>query len=115
MKTLLLLLPLLLTACVLAPHKIDMQQGNYVDQQAVAKLKPGMTRAQVRFLLGTPLVADIFHSQRWDYIFLTGEAGDVRTRAHIAVVFEGDTLLRVEGAPEEKKSLSQAPVPTTPP
>ena len=51
------------------PYRIDVRQGNYVTQDMVAQLKPGMTREQVRFVLGTPLVADVFHSDRWDYIY----------------------------------------------
>ena len=55
----------------LSAHKIDIQQGNYVTQDMVAKLKPGMTRSQVRFALGTPLIADPFHPDRWDYLGAT--------------------------------------------
>ena len=62
-------LPPLLSACFLKPYKIDVQQGNFLDQEMVAKLKPGMTRSQVRFLLGTPLIADPFHPDRWDYVY----------------------------------------------
>jgi outer membrane protein assembly factor BamE len=112
MNRLLLLLPLLLSACMLAPHKIEMQQGNFVDQEAVAKLKVGMTRSQVRFLLGTPLVTDVFHPQRWDYVYMTGKAGDVRPRGRVAVVFEGDKLIRIDTGPEEKKKLSLVPAQT---
>ena len=50
-------------------YRIDIQQGNYVTQDLVDQLKPGMTRAQVKGILGTPLVADIFHANRWDYYF----------------------------------------------
>lgn len=65
---------LLLVACSSKPsfineYKIDIQQGNVLSQEAVAQLKPGQTRDQVRFLLGTPMIADIFHQQRWDYIY----------------------------------------------
>ncbi|HSQ05349.1 MAG TPA: outer membrane protein assembly factor BamE, partial [Burkholderiales bacterium] len=70
------LLLLLLAGCSrvpmlpnLTPYKIDVQQGNYITQDMVAKLKPGMTRSQVRFILGTPLIADPFHAQRWDYLY----------------------------------------------
>jgi len=97
MRFILLLLSLLLAGCMLAPHKIDIQQGNYVDQEMVSKLKPDMTRSQVRFILGTPLVADIFHANRWDYVYLTGKAGDVRSERKITVVFEGDKLRRIDG------------------
>jgi outer membrane protein assembly factor BamE len=96
---------------MLVPHKIDMQQGNYLDAEVVAKLKPGMTRSQVRFLLGTPLVADVFHPQRWDYVYLTGKSGDMRIRDRLAVVFEGDKLEHVEYGVPEGKTLSQATTP----
>lgn len=106
---LLFLLPALLAGCMLAPHKIDIQQGNYVDQAMVAKLKSEMTRSQVRFIMGTPLIADIFHPNRWDYVYLTGKANDVHARHKVTVVFDGDKLVRVEGdiAPAEK--LTQLP------
>jgi outer membrane protein assembly factor BamE (lipoprotein component of BamABCDE complex) len=66
--------PCALVACSSKPsfineYKIDIQQGNVLTQEAVSQLKPGQTRDQVRFLLGTPMVADIFHQQRWDYVY----------------------------------------------
>lgn len=112
---LLLLLPLLLAGCMLAPHKIDIQQGNYVDQEMVAKLKPEMTRSQVRFVLGTPLVADSFHPNRWDYVYMTGRAGDVRSQRKITVVFDGDKLKHIEGDVAVKERLTQAPAETRKP
>jgi outer membrane protein assembly factor BamE len=111
----LLLLPLLLAGCMLAPHKIDIQQGNYVDQEMVDKLKPEMTRSQVRFILGTPLVADPFHPNRWDYVYMTGKAGKVRSQRKITVVFDGDKLKQIEGDVGEKERLTQAPVETSNP
>lgn len=69
--------PLLLIACsntpsitsYLTPYRIDVRQGNMVTQEMVAQLKPGLSKDQVRFILGTPLVADMFHADRWDYIY----------------------------------------------
>jgi outer membrane protein assembly factor BamE len=81
----------------LTPYKIDVQQGNYVNQQMVAKLKPGMTRAQVRFILGTPLVVDPFRTDRWDYVYLLNKRGEVTEQRRIAVIFEQDKLKRIEG------------------
>jgi outer membrane protein assembly factor BamE len=95
--------------CMLVPHKIEMQQGNYVDQAMVAKLKPEMTRSQVRFILGTALIADPFHPSRWDYVFLTGKANDVRAQHKITVLFDGDKLKRVQGDLVPADTLSQAP------
>jgi len=105
----LLILPLLLSGCMLTAHKIEMQQGNYVDQEMIGKLRPEMTRSQVRFVLGTPLVADVFHPDRWDYIYLTGEAGDVQRQRRITVVFEGDALRRIEGDVNPGENVTLAP------
>ncbi len=113
MRLLFLLLSALLAGCMLAPHKIDIQQGNYVDQAMVAKLKAEMTRSQVRFILGTPLIADVFHQNRWDYVYLTGKANDVHARHKITVIFDGDKLKHVEGDIVPADILSQA-APDTP-
>ncbi len=103
-RILFLALPLL-AACssspditsMLSPYRVDVRQGNYVDQEMVAKLRLGMTRDQVRFALGTPLVADMFHANRWDYVyrFQPGK-GDVQLR-RIVVFFADDKLARVSG------------------
>ena len=63
---------LLLSGCSYIPtlpYKIDIQQGNVVTEEMVEKLKPGMSRSQVRFVLGTPLITDVFHADRWDYFY----------------------------------------------
>ena len=73
----------LLAACSsFNPYKIDVQQGNVLTQEMVAQLKPGQTREQVRFILGTPLLTDIFHQQRWEYVYSyrKGRTGEVETR-----------------------------------
>ena len=108
MRAVFLLPMLMLAACTLAPHKIDIQQGNYVDESMVAKLKPEMTRSQVRFILGTPLIADVFHQNRWDYVYLTGKANKVRAQHKITVIFDGDKLKHVEGDIVPADVLSQA-------
>ena len=109
------LLPAVLAGCMLVPHKIDIQQGNYVDQEMVAKLKPDMTRSQVRFILGTPLVADVFHPNRWDYVYLTGKAGEVRRQRRITAVFDGDKLKYIDGDVLANENLSRAPSETANP
>jgi outer membrane protein assembly factor BamE len=100
-----LALSLLLPACSntpditshLTPYKIDVRQGNMVTQEMVAQLKPGLTRDQVRFILGTPLVADMFHADRWDYIYrFQPGRGEVQQR-RLIVYFEGNKLLRLDG------------------
>ena len=101
----LLALPLLIAACgvmpSLTPYRIEIQQGNYITQDMVAQLKPGLTRDQVRYVLGTPLVTDVFHKDRWDYVFVRQPANsnDFEYR-RIAVFFENDKLARVEGMAE---------------
>ena len=81
----------------LTPYKIDVQQGNQVTQEMVEKLKPGMTRSQVRFLLGTPLVVDPFRNDRWDYVYLYYKGGQLTEQRRISVLFEQDKLKRVDG------------------
>src|SRR3954468_23467682 len=53
----------------LTPFKPEIQQGNYVSQEMISQVTPGMSREQVRFILGTPLLTDIFHTDRWDYVY----------------------------------------------
>lgn len=80
-------------------YRIDIQQGNVVSQDAVAQLRPGMTRDQVRFLLGTPLLQDVFHSDRWDYVYRLDrrQAGTIE-ESGLAVFFDRDgRVLRWEG------------------
>lgn len=103
-KTLIILFPLLLTACSYVPsvpgfgvHKIDVQQGNYVTQEMVSKLKPGMTKSQVRFILGTPLIVDAFHTDRWDYVYSFQHQGRITEHRRMVVIFDGDSLKRIEG------------------
>jgi outer membrane protein assembly factor BamE len=76
----------------LTPYKIDIQQGNVLDQDAVAKLKPGLTRAQVRFIMGTPLVTDIYHANRWDYVYIDKKAGKLVAQRRVVVFFDGDVV-----------------------
>ncbi len=100
----LLVLPLLV-ACsnapqltaTLSPYRVDVRQGNFVTQEMVAQLKPGQTRDQVRFILGSPLVTDIFHADRWDYVYrFKPFRGEVQER-RLAVFFEKNQLVRVAG------------------
>lgn len=79
------------------PHRIEIQQGNLVTQEQVAMLKPGMTPAQVRFMLGTPLIVDPFRANRWDYLYLLRKGGKEVERRHVTVLFENDRLARIEG------------------
>jgi outer membrane protein assembly factor BamE len=78
-------------------YRIPIQQGNMVDQETVNRLQPGMDKRQVRQAMGTPMLADPFHQQRWDYIYrMRPSRGDVEQR-RVALFFEGDQLVRIEG------------------
>jgi outer membrane protein assembly factor BamE len=111
---------LLVAACgwmptlpVLSPYKMDIQQGNIVTQEMVAKLQPGMSRSQVRFVLGTPLVADMFHADRWDYVYRLEQGGRMVEERKLVAVFSGDKLLRIEGdvVPAAAKPAATGPAP----
>jgi outer membrane protein assembly factor BamE len=82
---------------LIRPYKMDIQQGNVVTPEMIARLQPGMTRSQVRFTLGTPLVVDPFRADRWDYVYLHARRGVVTEQRRIVVVFKDDKLVRVEG------------------
>jgi outer membrane protein assembly factor BamE len=92
---------LLIAGCtyvpLLTPYKMDIQQGNVITQEMVARLERGMTRAQVRFTLGTPLVVDPFRADRWDYVYLYIKGGAITEQRRIVVVFKDDRLERIEG------------------
>ena len=115
--------PAALCACappqLIQPYRMDIQQGNYISQEMVSQLKLGMTKEQVRYVLGTPLVADIFHADRWDYVYYKDPRRGTREGRKIAVVFENGKLARVlgdvvpagESAPPSAASPGPAPKP----
>ena len=78
-------------------YKIDVEQGNIVTPEMVEQLKPGMTRRQVRFVMGTPLIEDTFNENRWDYRYLNRNGAKTLGESQLTVIFEGDALVRVEG------------------
>lgn len=81
----------------LRPYRINIQQGNYLEEDEIDRIEAGMTRSQVRFLLGTPMVSDLFNTQRWDYVYYL-KIGRTRQvfRRHFVVFFEGDEVVRIE-------------------
>ena len=85
---------LVLTACV---YRIDIQQGNLLEEDVIDQVELGMTRSQVQFLLGTPMIADSFHQDRWDYTyyFRRGRSRNIDQRWFI-VYFEGDEVVRID-------------------
>ena len=94
LRLLVLLAPLALAGCV---YRIDIQQGNLLKDKDVSQVEVGMTRSQVQFLLGTPMVADSFHRERWDYAYTLrkGRSPDVQRR-WIVVYFENDRVSKID-------------------
>lgn len=80
----------------ITPYRIEIVQGNVVTSEQAARVRPGLTRAQVRDILGTPLLADPFHADRWDYIFTIRRDGLPNQRRSVIVWFEGDALKAIE-------------------
>ena len=82
---------------IFSPYRIDIQQGNFVSKEMLAQVKEGMTREQVRFALGTPLVTDIFHDDRWDYVFRLQKGNGEITTSRVSAFFNGNLLARIDG------------------
>ena len=77
-------------------YTVPVRQGNYVDKATVGQLRPGMTKQQVQRLLGTPLIADPFHQNRWDYYYQFGKGGHIAEQRHVTLFFSGDVLDRID-------------------
>src|ERR1700684_987335 len=94
----------LASGCV---YRINIQQGNFLDQAAVDQVKPGMTRSQIRYLLGTPMVADPFVKDRWDYIYYLkkGRNRHVDSR-RVTVYFDGDKVAKLD-KPTDAEAAAQ--------
>ena len=90
-------------------YRINIQQGNFLDQKAVVQVKEGMTRSQVRYLLGTPMVADSFNKERWDYIYYLkkGRSQHIDSR-RVTVYFEGEKVARLTKPTDEEAAAQDA-------
>lgn len=103
-RSLLALLPVV-AACAgapdltsrLTPYRVDVRQGNFLTQEMVAQLKPGQTKDQVRFALGTPLVTDLFHADRWDYVYYFKPGHGEPQQRQITVYFAEGKMTRIVG------------------
>lgn len=79
-------------------HKIPIQQGNIITQEMIDQLRPGMTRSQVRYVLGTPLIADTFNQDRWDYLFsIKMPKGGRELRERVSIYFTDEKLSHFSG------------------
>lgn len=94
-----ILVSLLLASCGwLAPHKVEIRQGNLISPEMRARVKEGMTQQQVKAVLGTPLINDPFHANRWDYIYRFTQEGELKEEQHMTLYFDKDILQRIEDA-----------------
>jgi outer membrane protein assembly factor BamE len=78
-------------------YRIDVEQGNIVTEEMAEQLRPGMSRRQVRFILGTPLIEDTFNQDRWDYVYVKRNGQNILEESRLTVEFDGDSLLSVSG------------------
>jgi outer membrane protein assembly factor BamE len=81
---------------VITPYRIDIVQGNAVTKEQVALVKPGMTRQQVQAALGSPMLTDPFHADRWDYLFSIRRPGTEPQRRSVVAHFEGNVLKKLD-------------------
>jgi outer membrane protein assembly factor BamE len=104
---------LMLCACSMADwslvHRIDVQQGNVIDQDALNQLTPGMTRRQVQYVIGSPMVADTFHQDRWDYIYRMQTGKGEVSEQHVTLFFKDDTLTSISGSMRPQANDAQTP------
>ncbi|MEL0162001.1 MAG: outer membrane protein assembly factor BamE [Halieaceae bacterium] len=91
-------------------YKINVEQGNVVTEEMVEQLRPGLNRRQVRYIMGTPLIEDSFHSDRWDYRYLLRNGNQTIAETQLTLWFEDDELVRAEGpdAPDWGQSQSES-------
>lgn len=90
---------LFLTGCTYLPailYKIDVQQGNVITEEMLDKLKPGMTKSQTLFVLGSPLIVDTFRDNRWDYVYIFREKGNLVEQKRLTIFFENDKIVHIE-------------------
>jgi len=94
---------------VFSPYRPDIQQGNFVSQEMLNQLKTGQTRDQVKFILGTPLLTDAFHADRWDYPFYLARGNGELTSSRVSVYFKEDKLARIDGGnlPSEREYINR--------
>ena len=95
------------------PYRVEVVQGNFVSKEQVQALRVGMSRNQVKDILGTPLIASVFHSDRWDYAFTIVRKGTQPQQRQLSVYFKDDLYVRFEGddLPSESEFAERIAVP----
>jgi outer membrane protein assembly factor BamE len=94
---------------VFSPYRPDIQQGNFISKEMLAQLQVGQTRDQVKFILGTPLLTDIFHADRWDYPFYLARGNGELTTARVTVYFKDNKVVKFDGGnlPTEREYIER--------
>lgn len=117
---------LMLTACFPGVYKLDIPQGNILEKEKIDQIKPGMTKRQVRYVLGTPLMVDSFNQDRWDYYYshryyLPGNSEAIERKARLVLLFEKGQLVTIDKImpedffPSATPGSAAVPASTTPP
>ncbi len=110
MRTILILISFLvlssinLTAC--SVYKIDVQQGNTIEEDKLGQLKPGMSQQQVQFLMGTAMLVDPFHPQRWEYIYSFRKGGKNMQRKRVTLIFKDGVLAKIDKSQFKEKTFN---------
>ena len=94
---------------IFTPYRPDVQQGNFVSQEMIEQVKVGQTREQIMFILGTPLLQDVFHKDRWDYPFYLARGNGELTTSRVTLYFKDDKLERFDGGnlPSEREYIAR--------
>lgn len=102
-------LPILLAASLTLPacstilnnlpgvYTLDIEQGNILEQSMIDQLRPNMTKRQVLYIMGSPMMADAFHEKRWDYLYSEQPSGEERVQKRVSLFFNGDNLMGIQG------------------
>lgn len=99
-------MPSVASVPLLNPYKMDIRQGNYITPEMREKLKFGMSKSQVRYVMGTPMISDAFHGNRWDYVYRFEHHGEIIEKQNLTLYFDGDNLVRID----DGKTVQTAPV-----
>jgi outer membrane protein assembly factor BamE len=91
-------------------YRQDVQQGNVITQEMVDRLRPGLSKRQVRFIMGTPMLVDVFHQNRWDYVYTMTHGWGETQEKKLHLYFEGDRLARIEGDLKPASNVQEIPV-----
>ena len=118
-KFILIFLFALLVSCggcsSFTPYKMEIRQGNYISVEMRKKIKVGMSKQQVTSVLGSPLVSDVFHANRWDYIYRFEEKGKLAEQQRLTLYFDGDFVKRIDDSQAaENKAAESKPADVTP-